>query len=119
MLRSLIALLLLVLFASVVVSAVDQGWVPTPLMRTVDPASAKAGAVVLVTGDHLDQSRVAQVFLQKGEENTQVEIVSQAAKSLKFKVPASVAPGRYRLVVLTAGPDPSLLEEPVSMMVVE
>jgi hypothetical protein len=87
-----------------------------PMMRTLDPYSAKAGAEIVVTGDNLGKEAVAEVFIRAEGKDTKVEVTSQAEKEVKFKVP-NVKPGPYRVVVLTKSSDPTLVEEPVRLVV--
>jgi len=97
--------------------AKDPEVLPTPMMRAVNPDSAKAGEIVTVSGEHLDKSRVADLFLTNGQKDVKVEIVEQTATSIKFKVPNSVAAGRYNLLVLLVDIEPKLIEEPVRLTV--
>ncbi len=92
---------------------------PTPLMRTVDPYTAKVGTEVTVAGDNLDKKVVAEVYLSANGKNTRVDVTAQAEKELKFKVPAGVKPGAYRIVVLIKSADPVLIEEPVRVVIEE
>ena len=116
------ALLLSVLFLQPVLSAgaVDpkNEPMPTPLMRTVDPYTAKAGTEVTVSGDHLDKNIVEEVYVSVEGKNVKAEIVDQSAKQIKFRVPA-VKPGSYRLVVLVRTVEPLLIEEPVRVAIEE
>jgi hypothetical protein len=91
---------------------------PTPLMRTVDPMTAKVGAEVLVTGDNLGANCIAEVFLTTAEKNFKVEVLNQTEKELKFKVP-QVKVGPYKLLVLTKSVEPMLIEEPVRIVIEE
>jgi len=91
---------------------------PTPLMRTVDPYTARVGSEVAVTGDNLGRNIVAEVYVSVDSKNVKVEITSQSDKEIKFKVPA-VTPGSYRLVVLVRSVDPLLIEEPVRLNIEE
>ncbi len=91
---------------------------PTPLMRTVDPMTAKVGTEVLVTGDNLGKNCIAEVFLTASSQNFKVEVLSQAETELKFKVP-QVKAGPYKLLVLTKNVEPTLIEEPVRIVVEE
>ena len=93
----------------------DQGWKPTPLMRSVTPDTAKAGDVITVTGEYLDKSRVADVFLTDGKSEVKTAIVAQTETELKVKIPAAAKPGRLRLMVLTTGSEPQYLEQPVAI----
>jgi hypothetical protein len=56
---------------------------------------------------------VAEVYLTTGEDNFKLQIVNQAETKVEAKVPASVKPGRLRLMVLTAGVEPQFLEQPI------
>lgn len=91
---------------------------PTPLMRTVDPYTAKVGTEVSVAGDNLGKNLVAEVYLMVDNKNTKVELTSQTDKEIKFKVP-KVKPGSYKIVVLLKSADPTLIEEPVRLVVEE
>ena len=89
-----------------------------PMMRTVEPYNAKVGVEVVVTGDNLGKEIVAEVYVGVSGKNTKVEVTSQAEKEIKFKVP-NVKPGPYRILVLTKGADPTIIEEPVRLVVEE
>jgi hypothetical protein len=88
-------------------------WQPTPVMRIVQPDTGKAGDVVVVKGEFLEKTRVAEVYLTTGPENIRVQILSQSGEAIKFKIPANAKTGRMRLMVLTTGLEPQFLEQPV------
>jgi len=88
-----------------------------PRMTSVDPSAGKAGDVLTVAGENLDKANVAQLFLTDGKNDIKVEMTEQAATSIKFKIPASVKPGRFNLMVLTTGKQPKLIEQPVKVTV--
>lgn len=111
-------LLLQTVFAAAAVDPKTEQ-MPTPLMRTVDPYTAKAGAEITVTGDNLEKRVVAEVYLSANGKNSKVEVTSQAEKELKFKVPATTKPGAYRIVVLVRSVEPVLIEEPVRVVIEE
>lgn len=90
---------------------------PTPVMRTVNPETVKAGETATVSGEYLDKSRVAEVYLTDGKIDVKVEIVEQASGALKFRVPEKIAPGHYNLMVLLADEVPKLIEEPARLTV--
>jgi hypothetical protein len=90
---------------------------PTPVMRTVNPETVKVGAVATVSGEYLDKSRVAEVYLTDGKVDVKVEIVEQASGALKFRVPEKTVAGRYNLMVLLADEVPKLIEEPARLTV--
>ena len=88
-----------------------------PLMQALDPASAKIGDLVTVTGANLDQSVVAAVYLTNGKDDVKVEIVEQTADAIKFKIPTAVKTGRLAVMVLTKGKEPKFIEEPVKVVI--
>jgi hypothetical protein len=90
----------------------------TPVMRIVNPDTVKAGEVATVSGEYLDKSRVAEVYLTNGTIDAKVEIVEQTATAIKFKAPEKLAPGRYNLMVLLVDDPPKLIEEPARVTVV-
>ncbi len=92
---------------------------PTPVLRTVDPDSIKAGDVATVSGENLDKSRVAELFLTNGTVDVKVQIVEQTSAAIKFRLPAKVVPGRYNMMVLLVGDPERLIEEPARVTVVE
>jgi hypothetical protein len=111
-------LLLLSAFAFAAVDPKSEP-MPTPLMRTVEPYPAKAGTEVVVTGDNLGANIVAEVYISAdGKTNTKVEVTSQTEKELKFKVPA-VKAASYKVLVLLKSVDPTIIEEPVRLVVEE
>jgi hypothetical protein len=109
------SVLLVLAFA---IGAGDLNGQSMPMMRTVDPYTAKAGIEVVVSGENLGKNSVAEVYVASEGKNTKVEVTSQAEKELKFKVPA-VKAGPYRIVVLTKGAEPALIEEPVRLVIEE
>jgi hypothetical protein len=95
----------------------DRQPLPTPVMRTVNPETVKAGEVAIVSGEYLDKSRVAEVYLTDGKVDIKVEIVEQASGALKFRVPEKTAAGRYNMMVLLVDEVPKLIEEPARLTV--
>jgi len=90
-----------------------------PRMYTIDPVSAQRGDVVTVTGDFLDAGCVTKVFLTDGSNDTQVEVTEQSKTTIKFKVPGKIAAGRLAVMILTPGPNPRFIEEPVKLLITE
>jgi len=69
---------------------------PLPLrIVQVEPLGATAGDVVTASGDGLDQSNVAAVYLTDGPRTLPVEIREQSATSIRFKVPEKADPGPW------------------------
>jgi IPT/TIG domain len=119
MVKSLIGGLLVagVLLLGATKDSKDQGWKPTPLMRTVTPDTAKIGDQITVVGEYLDKARVSEIYLTDGKNEIKMTIVEQSETTVKVKVPDNVKPGRMRLMVLTTGPEPQFLEQPVSISI--
>ena len=104
-------------FIALAAAAVLAAQTTLPQMQSVDPASAKAGDVVTVTGENLDQSIVAALYLTNGKDDFKTEITEQTSTSIKFKIPSAVKTGRLALMVLTKGKEPRLIEEPVKVLI--
>jgi IPT/TIG domain len=111
----LAAVLLVCVFLFPAVAARDPQ--PTPLMRTVEPASAKAGDTVTVTGDNLTKDVVVEVYLTDRKDKTKVAVVEQTNTTVKFKVPAQLKAGKYWLMVLANLSEPLFIEEPAFLNV--
>ena len=89
----------------------------SPRMKSVEPASGKAGDELTVSGENLDAKFVKEVYLTDGKTDFKLEVKQQAAESVKVKIPDKVKPGRYSLMVLTAEKTPKLIEQPVKCTV--
>jgi hypothetical protein len=117
---ALLTFFVLLLLPAFAIAAVDPKSepMPTPLMRTVEPYTAKVGMEVVVSGDNLGKHLIAEVFLTADNKNIKVDVLSQSDKELKFKVP-DVKPGAYKILVLLRSADPTIIEEPVRLVVEE
>jgi hypothetical protein len=90
-----------------------------PRMTTVDPINGKVGDVITVAGENLEKSQVAKVYLTDGKNDTVLDLTEQTATSIKFKIPAKAAAGRFALMLLTTGKEPKLIEQPVKLTIDE
>jgi hypothetical protein len=88
-----------------------------PQMKAVEPDTGKIGDVLTVTGENLEKAHVAEIFLTDGKNDFKCEVMEQAANTVKVKVPAKIKAGRLALMVLTAGKDPKLIEQPVKVTI--
>jgi hypothetical protein len=88
-----------------------------PKMSTVDPGTGKAGDEITVAGENLEKAQVAKVYLTDGKNDVPVDLTEQTSTSVKFKIPAKAAAGRFALMLLTTGKDPKLIEQPVKLTV--
>jgi hypothetical protein len=108
-------LLLLSLVLPVVAAPRDP--IPTPIMRTVEPRTAKAGDEVTVTGDNLGKDIVSEVYLTDRTNKVKVTVLEQNSTTVKFTVPAKIKPARYWLMVLANFPEPLLIEQPAPITI--
>jgi len=100
--------IILVLFAFLVgVSSL----VGAPRLTSVEPAMASPGDALVTSGTDLNE--VELLFLTVGETDVKVEITGKTAQEIKFKLPADVAHGQYRLMIQTGGEAPALLVQPI------
>ncbi len=88
-----------------------------PVVNTVDPNEALAGAVIVATGVNLDTSKVAEVYLTDGVNDIKVQVLEQKAESLKFKIPNDAKAGGYNLMLATKQKPPIMLVQPVRITV--
>lgn len=86
-------------------------------ITSVGPASAKPGDVVTATGEAIDPANVDALYLTNGKDDIEVSMSEQTEKTIKFKIPADVKPGRWALMVRTKGAEPKLLEQPTKVTV--
>jgi hypothetical protein len=90
-----------------------------PRMSTVDPGNGKAGDEITIAGENLEKTHVAKVYLTDGKNDVLLDLTDQTATSIKFKIPAKAAAGRFALMLLTTGKEPKLIEQPVKLTVDE
>jgi hypothetical protein len=87
-----------------------------PRMSSVEPGNGKAGDVITVTGENLDKANVGKVYVTDGKNDVVCEVTEQTATEIKIKIPAKVT-GRMALMILTAGKEPKLIEQPVKVTI--
>lgn len=117
MLFSRISLMPLILLAApLVVAAQDV----IPRFTSVDPISGKVGTEILITGEHIGKEHVAELYFTDGTNDVKVSMAEQTATTIKCKIPKGLKIGmRYKLMLLTQGKEPKLIEQPVKVEVVE
>ena len=91
-----------------------------PRFTSVDPVSGKVGTVITVTGENIGKDNIAEVYFTDGQNDMKVPATEQSDTSLKVTIPAKAKVGvRYRLMILTKGKEPKLIEQPVRVEVEE
>lgn len=69
----------------------------------LEPDTGRPGDVITAFGGQLDRTRVEELYLTDGECTALVTIVQQNEVSIQFRIPAKLASGRYRVVLLPPG----------------
>ena len=87
-----------------------------PRMVSAEPQNGKIGDVIAVAGENLQKDSVAKLYLTDGKDDLAVDITEQTATTIKFKIPDK-AKGKMALMVLTAGKDAKLIEQPVKVTI--
>lgn len=91
-----------------------------PRCISVEPMSGKVGTEIVVTGENLGKEHVAELYFTDGKNDIKVVMTEQTATQIKTKIPAKVEVGvRYKLMVLTRGKEPKLIEQPVRVEIEE
>jgi hypothetical protein len=106
------AWLIALLPMSAAVLAAFQGF---PRCTAVDPDTAKTGDTVSISCENADKTKVADVYLTDGKDDTKVAVMERTEDKIKFQVP-SIKPGRYHVALLTAN-KASMIEQPVVLTV--
>ncbi|MBI4874984.1 MAG: hypothetical protein HY822_10175 [Acidobacteria bacterium] len=88
-----------------------------PRMTTVEPPNGKVGDVLTVAGENLEKANVAELFLTDGKIDHKAAMTEQTATAIKFRIPPKATAGRWALMILTAGKEPKLIEQPVKVTV--
>lgn len=88
-----------------------------PLMKKAEPDSGKIGSLLRVDGTFLGKTMVDEVYLTDHTFDMKVKVLNQTDKSIDFRIPPFAKPGRFELVLKTAGKDPMILEQPVYITV--
>ncbi len=111
------SLLIATLLLALAVAAPLRAQGTMPMLTAVEPGSATYGDVLTVTGDNLDQTTVAALYLTDGKNDIKLLITEQAATSIKVQIPAGITTGRFALMILTKGKDAKYIEEPVKVTI--
>lgn len=92
----------------------------TPRFTTVEPMLGMPGTQITVTGEHIGKDVVAELYFTDGTNDIKTPMLTQNDTTITCKIPAGVKTGvRYRLMVLTKGKEPRLIEQPVRVEIGE
>ena len=89
------------------------------LLKDVRPDSGKVGSVLRVYGAELSKARVDSLYLSDQTLDMMVKVLNQTDDFIEFRIPPSVKPGKFQLVLKTVGKAPRLLEQPFYIKVEE
>jgi hypothetical protein len=84
-------------------------------MAAVEPDTAKVGDLVSAKGQEMDNANVDTLYLTDGVNDFKCQMVEQTATAIKFKVPETIKPGCWALMVHTR--KGQLIEQPVKLTV--
>ncbi len=107
------------LLAGLIGSAILLAQTPVPQIRNVDPMSVKAGEAVSLEGENLDQDTVSGILLTDGTTDFKVTITEQSGTAIKIKVPSTLKPGRFGVVVRLKKDATREIEQPVKVTIEE
>jgi len=119
---SIVAILAMMLVAFAAPPTTLQAAMQDALPRciAVEPMSGKIGTEIVVTGENLGKDHVAEMYFTDGKTDFKVVMTEQTPTQIKCKIPAKVEAGvRYKLMVLTKGKEPKLIEQPVRVEIEE
>lgn len=113
------------ILATVVISAGWLGSVPglafdgheSPQMNTLSAKTAKPGDTLVITGVSLSEDRIDEVYLTDHKFDMKVKVLEQTDKYIKVRVPPFAKPGRMQILCLTKGAEPTLLEQPLYVLI--
>jgi len=105
-----LAILALCCLVPITVAAQDT----FPRFVTVEPMNGKVGDTAVVNGENIGKSVVAELYLTDGKKDLRCQVLEQSDTAIKFVIPKGAQPGvSYKLMVLTKGKEPKLIEQPV------
>jgi hypothetical protein len=79
---------------------VDQGLSERPRLRTIEPQVAAPAEIVTAYGVNLDRSHVAELLLSGNDGTAITHMVEQRPDLIRFRVPSSLEPGMYQIVLV-------------------
>jgi hypothetical protein len=83
----------------------------------LEPEQGRPGDTITAHGRHLDRASVEDVSLVEPNRQMLVHILEQTETLIRFRIPATAAPGQYRLLIHPAGRYTSTLLQHVILIV--
>ena len=89
------------------------------VLQRVNPGNGQIGTVLRAYGLDLGKQKIDSVYLSDQTFDMMVKVLNQTDQFIEFRIPPSVKPGRFQLILKTTGKEPVLLEQPVYVRVEE
>ena len=71
-----------------------------PRLSSVEPQVAAPAEIVTARGVYLDRSRVVELILSNSDGKAITHIVEQRPDLIRFRVPRTLGPGKYQIVLV-------------------
>ena len=108
------------LFLAMAAPPLIQAQEVIPRFTIVEPAAGKIGTEISITGENIGKEYVVELYFTDGTNDIKTPMLEQTATSIKCRIPKGVKVGiRYRLMLLTRGKEPKLIEQPVRVEIEE
>ena len=88
-----------------------------PEMNTISARTAKPGDTLIISGVSLNESHIDEVYLTDHKFDMKVKVLEQQDGYIKVRVPPFAKPGRMQILCLTKGDNPTLLEQPLYVLI--
>ena len=88
-----------------------------PEMNAISARTAKPGDTLIISGVSLNDNRIDEVYLTDHKFDMKMKVLEQKDTYIKVRVPPFARPGRMQILCLTKGDDPTLLEQPLYVLI--
>jgi|GEM_PF-1471518 hypothetical protein len=88
-----------------------------PEMNAISARTAKPGDTLIISGVSLGENRIDEVYLTDHKFDMKMKVLEQKDSYIKVRVPPFAKPGRMQILCLTKGDTPTLLEQPLYVLI--
>ncbi|HUA86411.1 MAG TPA: IPT/TIG domain-containing protein [Bryobacteraceae bacterium] len=89
----------------------------SPEMNSISADTARPGDTLMISGVGLNSNNIDEVYLTDQKFDMQVKVLEQKDTYIKVRVPPFAKPGRMQILCLTKGANPTLLEQPLYVLI--
>lgn len=89
----------------------------SPEMNSISANTAKPGDTLVISGVGLNSNHIDEVYLTDQKFDMKMKVLEQKDTYIKVRVPPFVKPGRMQILCLTKGANPTLLEQPLYVLI--